>query len=100
MSRRRGPWAGLVLIGLLIGLAFSNPPLERHRQRIGEVLAEAAAEEGVLGKIAAGAGAGELVANMLPLEYQNYILFSVASLDDEQLSFGVFGQVFVNTSKD
>jgi len=86
----------LVLIAVI--LFATNPGKETHVKRLQEHVEEAGAKEGnILGSIFGGAIVGALGG---ALERENYYLFSTLKSDDETLTFGIAGQVFVVMDED
>jgi len=74
----------LIVIGVL--LAITNPGKQQHQQAVGQKLAQ----QSGLGETF-GAAAGDMLAkaDLLPLTYQNYFLFSKTTMHGRTMSIGL-----------
>ena len=77
----------ILLAILLIGLFLTNPSYEKHKAEINETFK---ADHPLVGKI----GGGKLLSGLT--DYNNYFLCSTTELDNQQVSFGIMGIVFVS----
>lgn len=81
----------LGMIVLCAVSAFTNPAQDFHRKAVYTKVATEKAQSGLLGKIAVDLlGEHEL----MPLSYNNYVLFSTTTLNGEISSVGCFSQVW------
>jgi hypothetical protein len=81
----------LAIIVLCAVSALTNPAQDFHKKAVYTKVATEKAQSGLLGKIAVDLlGEHEI----LPLSYNNYILFSTTTLNGELSSVGIFSQVW------
>ncbi len=83
--------AVVALVGLCGALAVTNPNQDAHRKAYYASLATQTAKNEVVGRIAADI-LGD--ANVVPLKYNNYFLFSTTTLNNKTTSVGVFSRVW------
>ena len=84
------------VIGIIVAivLALTNPAEEKHKQTVLDRLSQQAASEGVWATLAFAA-TKDLI--LLPVQYHNYLLFSTTTYDDQRLTIGVLGNVFITS---
>ena len=81
----------VVGVVLVLVLKLSNPSMPEHKEAINQKFKQ---ENSILGKIALGRLAAELVA------YRDYHLFSVTTTGNKVVSIGFLDKVYVLTSMD
>lgn len=84
----------LAIFGLtvfVVVLAVTNPSHETHKQTVYKSMAAEATSSPTLGKIAIDL-LGDV--DVVPLQYNNYFLFSTTTLHGETKSLGVFSRVW------
>jgi len=84
----------LVFFGVLIFaivLAVTNPGLDAHKSVVYQGVAAKATDSKLLGKIAADVLAE---VDIMPLQYNNYFLFSTTAMDGRRKSIGVLSKVW------
>lgn len=76
---------------LLVVLLVTNPSHETHKQTVYKSMASQATSSEMLGKIAV-----DVLGNVdvLPLQYNNYFVFSTTTLNGETKSVGVLARVW------
>ena len=80
---------GLIVIVAL--LALTNPSLNAHRNAVYESVAAEATDSQMLGRIAADVLEDF---DVVPLTYNNYVVFSTTSCNGETASFGMLSRVW------
>jgi len=83
---------GLLLVVIAcIALGVTNPGEDAHKRLVYDRLANKVGMEGVLGEIA-----GEALGNLdvVPLRYNNYVLFSTTAFRDDTVSVGLLTRVW------
>jgi hypothetical protein len=83
--------SGLMVIVAAAVLAATNPGLDAHKRVVCESVGTARTNSEVLGKIAADM-LGDTKA--VPLQYNNYYVFSTTTLNSRTASVGVFSHVW------
>ena len=81
----------LLVIIACIALAITNPGEETHRKAVYNQVSSKAGMEGFAGK-AAGALLSDL--GVVPLKYNNYIMFSTMTFGEDTLSVGLLTKVW------
>jgi len=89
LARRAGRWTLVFLAGLLALLALTNPGEEDHRTA---VFNQIQARLDPLARVAASALPTR---ELLPLQYHNYVLASVCTVDGKRVSIGFLKNVLV-----
>jgi hypothetical protein len=79
------------LVALAGALALTNPNVEAHRAAVYSSVAEQTTDSPVLGKIAADVLGN---ADVVPLTYNNYYLFSTTTLNGKTESVGALSRVW------
>lgn len=101
--RRAGPHGWWIMAGIAAVLAVTNPSSASHsdalhREVRGTLRQEVDREAKGAGRIASAAfqhfGGDALIDLLLDVEYENFILFSRATMDGHVVSIGVLGNVF------
>jgi hypothetical protein len=81
-----------IIVFIVIGavLAITNPGLDAHKKVVYMSVATDVTNNEVLGKVAV-----DLLGNadVLPLTYNNYYLFSTTTLNDQTASIGILSKV-------
>ena len=91
-TKNNSGWYGLLF---MILLAFLNPGEQKHMEVITLCLKNEAKKD-ISGKVATAFGFVDLAIELLPIKYNNYILFSFTTLHDKgPLTIGICGNVFV-----
>lgn len=80
---------GLIVICSM--LVLTNPSHETHKNIVYESAASEATKSEMLGKIASDLLGG---VDVVPLNYNNYFLFSTTTLNGETVSVGVLSRVW------
>lgn len=83
-----------ILLVLVICM-FLNPSEDSHRNEIKNYVNSQATQSGLLGGVSSSLGLTDIAVDALPLEYNNYYLFSTTTIDGERLSYGLLGFVKV-----
>jgi hypothetical protein len=83
--------SGLIVIVAAAVLVATNPSLDAHKRVVCESVAMARTNSEMLGKIAADM-LGDTKA--VPLQYNNYYVFSTTTLNSRTASVGVFSHVW------
>jgi hypothetical protein len=83
----------VVLVILCIVLAITNPGQDAHKKAFYASVGTEQAKSEVLGNIAAEV-LGDV--DLIPLKYNNYIVFSTTTLNGKMTSFGLFSHVWSN----
>jgi len=80
----------LLVIITCIALAITNPGEETHKKVVYGKASNEAGMKGLLGEVA-----GDVLVNLdlVPLEYNNYFLFSTTTFRDETVSIGFLNNV-------
>jgi len=81
---------GLIVVGVLLALAITNPSLEKHKAAIGDAVV---ADLGFLGSVYNLLGLTDVAMDLIPFKYHNYIFFSTVTFGGSTASIGVLGQV-------
>jgi hypothetical protein len=81
----------VALIVVALVLAVTNPGQETHKQAVYTSLATQATNSEMLGKIAVDVLGDR---NIVPLQYNNYYLFSTTTLDGKTESVGAVARVW------
>jgi hypothetical protein len=81
----------VALIVICAVLAITNPSLDAHKKVVYTSVATDVTKSEALGKIAVDL-LGD--ANVLPLTYNNYYLFSTTTLKDQTASIGTLSKVW------
>ncbi len=84
----------LILVALIVlcgALAVTNPGQDAHRKAFYTSVGTEAVKSEVLGKMAADV-LGD--ANIVPLKYNNYFLFSTTTLNGKTETVGLFSRVW------
>lgn len=79
------------LVVLAVVLLVTNPSHETHKQTVYQSMATQATSSEMLGKIAVDM-LGSV--DVLPLQYNNYFVFSTTTLNGETKSIGVLARVW------
>lgn len=104
--RRAGKHGYLVIGGVVVLLALTNPSAESHkdsiRQEVRKTLRhEVDREMDGAGRLASAAwqhfGGDRLVDLVMDVEYQDFIIFSRTTMNGRAVSLGILGNVFVET---
>lgn len=83
---------GLLLIVIAcIALGVTNPGEEAHKKIVCDTLSSKAGMEGLLGEVTSDV-LGHL--DVVPLKYNNYLLFSTTTFRDDTMSVGLFTRVW------
>jgi len=83
---------GLLLVVIAcIALAVTNPGEKAHKKVVYDKVANKVGMEGFLGEIA-GKALGDL--DVVPLTYNNYLLFSTMAFRDDTVSIGCLTRVW------
>ncbi|MBK7428048.1 MAG: hypothetical protein IPI60_14015 [Saprospiraceae bacterium] len=77
----------ILVIVLMVVAALSNPSHSTHREKIKATFKQD-------NPLISAVGGGEVFTRLV--DYHSYILFSTTTLDDEKVSTGIFGMVWVN----
>lgn len=77
----------ILIIVLIVVAALSNPSHSSHREKIKATFKED-------NPLISAVGGGEVLTRLV--DYHSYIIFSQTTLDDETVSTGIFGMVWVN----
>ena len=85
---RLGILGVVIVCGMLV---FTNPSQETHKSVVYQSAATQATKSDMLGKIAADLLEG---VNVIPLNYNNYFLFSTTTINGETASVGVLSRVW------
>jgi hypothetical protein len=84
----------LAILGLIVicgMLVLTNPSHQTHKDTVYESAASEATKSEMLGRIAADLLGG---VDVIPLNYNNYFLFSTTTLNGETASVGVLSRVW------
>jgi len=84
-------FAFLLVIVACAVLAATNPTQDSHRKAVYESVAVSKTQSEFLGKIAAGV-LGDV--DVLPMQYNNYFLFSTTTMNGDTVSVGGFSRVW------
>ena len=81
----------LLVIVACIALGVTNPGEDAHKRVVYDQVVDKVGMEGVLGEIA-----GEALGNLdvVPLRYNNYLLFSTTAFRDDTVSVGLLTRVW------
>ena len=89
-----GFWILVVLVIVVLMIA-TNPSREAHKAEAYEYMQQQAEKEGFWAGLGAGVAEAADLLEVAGIEYRNYRLASVLVHDDDILTVGVFGMVFV-----
>ena len=81
----------LLIVVACIALAVTNPGEDAHKKLVGKTLSNKAGMEGFWGDMA-----GDVLGHfdVVPVEYNNYILFSTTTFRDDTTSVGLLTSVW------
>jgi hypothetical protein len=78
----------ILIIVLMIVAALTNPSHSTHREKIKATFKQD-------NPLISAVGGGEVLTRLV--DYHSYIFFSTTTLDDEKVSTGIFGIVWVTS---
>lgn len=83
----------IFIIIILFVLIITNPTQEDHLSAISDSLKNKTQIPYILDIFDNTFEAGRFASDTLPINYNNYIIFSTMELNDEKISFGIFGYI-------